>query len=64
VISALNDYEWYGCSVSLRINDLDTPFCYRDIIGVVEQAGDKLDTVLSLKVGDPSDILFVVRLLE
>jgi len=30
----------------------------------VEQAGDKLDTVLSLKVGDPSDILFVVRLLE
>ncbi len=64
VIAALNDYEWYGCSVSVRINGLDTPFCYRDIIDVVEQAGDKLDTLLIPKVGDPADILFVVRLLE
>jgi malyl-CoA/(S)-citramalyl-CoA lyase len=64
VIAALNGYEWYGCSVSVRINGLDTPFCYRDIIDVVEQAGDKLDTLLIPKVGDPSDILFVVRLLE
>jgi len=64
VISALNSYDWSGCSVSVRINGLDTHFCYRDIVEVVEQAGDKLDTILIPKVNTPSDILFVSTLLE
>jgi malyl-CoA/(S)-citramalyl-CoA lyase len=33
-------------------------------VDVVEQAGDKLDTLLIPKVGQPSDILFVSTLLE
>jgi len=64
VISALNTYDWSKCSVSVRINGLDTHFCYRDIVDVVEQAGDKLDTILIPKVGTPSDILFVSTMLE
>jgi len=64
VISALNTYDWSRCSVSVRINGLDTHFCYRDIVEVVEQAGDKLDTLLIPKVNTPSDILFVATLLE
>jgi malyl-CoA/(S)-citramalyl-CoA lyase len=64
VIQALNDMDWSKCSVSVRINGLDTHFCYRDIVDVVEQAGDKLDTILIPKVGSPSDILFVATLLE
>ena len=42
VIYALNHYDWSGCSVSVRINGLDSSYCYRDIIDVAEQAGDKL----------------------
>ena len=64
VISALNNYDWSRCSVSVRINGLDTHYCYRDIVDVVEQAGNKLDTILIPKVGTPADILFVSTLLE
>ncbi|MES9860812.1 MAG: CoA ester lyase [Candidatus Thiodiazotropha sp. LLP2] len=63
-IDALNSYDWSNCSVSVRINGLDSHFCYRDIVDVVEQAGDKLDTILVPKVGKPSDLEFVALLLE
>jgi malyl-CoA/(S)-citramalyl-CoA lyase len=64
VIEALNDLDWSNCAVSVRINGLDTHYCYRDIVEVVEQAGDKLDTILIPKVGTPADILFVSTMLE
>ena len=64
VIEALNDLDWSGCAVSVRINGLDTHYCYRDIVDVVEQAGDKLDTILIPKVNTPADILFVSTMLE
>lgn len=50
--------------MSIRINGLDTHYCYRDIVEVVEAAGDKLDTILIPKVGRPADILFVATLLD
>jgi len=64
IIHALNSYDWSRCSVSIRINGLDTHFCYRDIVEVVEAAGDKLDTILVPKVNRPSDLEFVALLLE
>lgn len=64
VISALNTHDWGKSSMSVRINGLDTHYCYRDIVDVVEQAGDKLDTILIPKVGSPEDIYFVATLLE
>jgi malyl-CoA/(S)-citramalyl-CoA lyase len=48
----------------VRINGLDTHWCYRDIIEVVERAGAKLDTILIPKVGTPADVLFVATLLD
>ena len=63
-IEALNRFDWSNCSVSVRINGLDTYWCYRDIVDVVEQAGDKLDTLLVPKVGQPSDLTFVALLLS
>ncbi|MET0050708.1 MAG: CoA ester lyase [Candidatus Thiodiazotropha sp.] len=63
-IHALNHYDWSQCSVSVRINGLDSHFCYRDIVDVVEQAGDKLDTLLVPKVGKPSDLEFVAILMS
>lgn len=61
IIQALNDIDWKGKgkTVSVRINGLDTHYCYRDIVDVVEQAGDKLDTILVPKVGVPEDLYMV-----
>jgi malyl-CoA/(S)-citramalyl-CoA lyase len=39
LIAALHELDWSGCTVSLRIKGLDTHYCYRDLVDVVEQAG-------------------------
>jgi malyl-CoA/(S)-citramalyl-CoA lyase len=56
VIQALNEIDWSGRSVSVRINGLDTHWMYRDVVDVVEQAGAKLDLLMIPKVGTPSDV--------
>jgi citrate lyase subunit beta/citryl-CoA lyase len=47
-----------------RINSLDTPFAYRDLIEVVEAVGERVDLVMMPKVSGPEDVLFVDRLLS
>lgn len=64
VIEALNDLDWSPCSVAVRINALDTPFCLEDIVDVVERAGSRLDSILVPKVETPADVDFVSRLLS
>jgi malyl-CoA/(S)-citramalyl-CoA lyase len=64
VIDALLGQDWTRCAVSVRVNGLDTHWCYRDVVEVVEQAGEMLDTVLVPKVGSPSDVEFVATLLD
>jgi malyl-CoA/(S)-citramalyl-CoA lyase len=64
VIEALGTHDWSGCAVSVRINGLDTHWCYRDVVDVVEARGEVLDTVLVPKVGAPSDVEFVATLLD
>lgn len=56
IIEALNDLDWSGKTVSIRINGLDTHYCYRDVVDVVERAGDKLDLIMIPKAGTASDI--------
>ena len=58
IIQALNDLDWKGAgkTVSVRINGLDTHYCYRDVVDIMEQAGSKLDTILIPKAGVPADI--------
>jgi len=63
VIAALRDLDWSGCTVTLRINGLDTHYCYRDIVDVVEQSGQWLDTVLVPKASCAGDIHLVATLL-
>jgi malyl-CoA/(S)-citramalyl-CoA lyase len=63
VIAALNDLDFSGKSVSVRINGLDTHYMYRDVVDVVEQAGSKLDLILVPKVGCAADIYAVDMLL-
>ncbi|MFL5767774.1 MAG: HpcH/HpaI aldolase/citrate lyase family protein [Actinomycetota bacterium] len=64
VIEALTSLDWSGCAVSVRINGLDTHFCYRDVVELVEAAGERLDTILIPKVGSPGDVEFVATLLS
>jgi malyl-CoA/(S)-citramalyl-CoA lyase len=61
----LCDYDWRGRgkTVSVRINGLDTSYMYRDLIDVVEQAGDHLDTVIIPKVGTQGDVHLIDVLL-
>ena len=56
VIAALNDLDWSGKTVSVRINGLDTHYMYRDVVDVVEQAGANLDLIMIPKAGTASDI--------
>jgi citrate lyase subunit beta/citryl-CoA lyase len=66
VITALRDIDWAGrgITVSVRINGLDTPYMYRDLIDVVEQAGDRVDTILVPKVGTPADLYCVDTIID
>ncbi|WP_184772743.1 HpcH/HpaI aldolase/citrate lyase family protein [Aminobacter carboxidus] len=66
IIQALNDIDWRakGKTVSVRINGLDTHYMYRDLIDVMEQAGDRLDTILVPKVGVPADLYMVEALVS
>ena len=61
VISALKEINWRdrGKTISVRINGLDTHYMYRDIIDVIEQVGDKIDTILIPKVGTNCDVYMV-----
>ena len=55
IIQALNDINWGKKTMTLRINGLDTHYCYRDVVDVVE-ACPRLDTILIPKVGVPQDV--------
>ncbi|MCQ0986151.1 HpcH/HpaI aldolase/citrate lyase family protein [Jiella marina] len=66
IIQSLNDIDWKAKkkTMSVRINGLDTHYMYRDVVDVMEQAGDKLDMVMIPKVGVPSDVYMVEALLN
>ena len=56
IISAINDIDWGDKVLSVRINGLDTHYMYRDVVDVLEQAGDRLDLIMIPKVGTASDV--------
>jgi malyl-CoA/(S)-citramalyl-CoA lyase len=56
VIAALHDLDWGDKTVSVRINALDTPFMYRDLIEVAEQAGERLDLIMVPKIDTAADV--------
>ena len=59
IIAAINDVDWGTKTLSVRINGLDTPFWYRDVVDLLEQAGDRLDQIMIPKAGNASDIYAV-----
>jgi citrate lyase subunit beta / citryl-CoA lyase len=63
VANALLEQEWSARTLVVRVNSVDTRWCYRDIEVVVGLAGAKLDCVMVPKVEDASHIHFVDHLL-
>jgi len=65
VIKALKEINWRdkGKTISVRINSLDTHYMYRDVVEIVEETGEKVDTILVPKVGTASDVYMVDCLL-
>ena len=58
-IEAINTVDWGNKYLSVRINGLDTPYWYRDVVDLLEQAGERLDQIMIPKVGCAEDIYAV-----
>ncbi|HET9069696.1 MAG TPA: CoA ester lyase [Amaricoccus sp.] len=63
-IRAIDEIDWGTKTLSVRINGLDTPFWYRDVVDVLEGAGERLDLLMIPKVGTPADLYAVDALVS
>ncbi|TVR43768.1 MAG: CoA ester lyase [Rhodobacteraceae bacterium] len=65
-IAALNEIDWdaRGKTVSVRINGLDTQYMYRDVVDIMEQAGDRVHMLLIPKLGVVADLYMVDALVN
>ncbi len=59
VIAATQDIDWGRKTLSVRINGLDSPFWYRDVVDLLEQASERLDMIMIPKVGCAADLYAV-----
>jgi malyl-CoA/(S)-citramalyl-CoA lyase len=62
-VEVVNGLDWGGKTLLVRINGLDTPWAYKDLIAVAE-ACPRLDGVMVPKIDAPRDVYFVESLLE
>ena len=64
VVAALRDGDWGSKIRAIRMNDVTTAWAYRDVIDVVERAGDALDVIVLPKVTGPGDVHWLDLLLS
>ncbi|MDF1855964.1 L-malyl-CoA/beta-methylmalyl-CoA lyase [Pseudooceanicola sp.] len=58
-VDAIGDIDWGAKTLSVRINGLDTPYWYRDVVDLLEKSSDRLDMIMIPKVGCAEDIYAV-----
>src|SRR5882724_6903889 len=63
VVAALNDGGWGDKTRVVRVNDLTTKWTYRDVITVVEGAGQNLDCIMLPKVQTAEQVVWLDLLL-
>ena len=63
VIGALRERDFGRATVVVRVNGTETPHFYRDLVDVVEQAGDRLHAIMLPKVRTPGDVEMTDKLL-
>ena len=56
IVQALHEVDWGDKTLTVRINGLDTPYMYRDVIDVIEQGSERLDMIMIPKVGTAADV--------
>ena len=61
-VRALNEIDWGGKVLSVRVNGLTTPWALGDILAVARCP--RLDMILLPKVETPADVVFLDRLLS
>ncbi len=59
IIEAISAVDWGRKTLSVRINALDTPYWYRDVVDLLEKGGERLDLIMIPKVGCSEDIYAV-----
>jgi citrate lyase subunit beta / citryl-CoA lyase len=64
VVQALRDGGWGSKIRAVRVNDVRTGWAYRDVVDVVEQAGQWLDAIVLPKVTSPLDVGWLDLLLS
>jgi malyl-CoA/(S)-citramalyl-CoA lyase len=63
VIKAIDGIDWGTKTLSVRINGLDTEFWYRDVVDILEQAGERIDLFMIPKSGTAADLYTVDALM-
>jgi malyl-CoA/(S)-citramalyl-CoA lyase len=63
IVAALNDVDWKDKFVTARINGLDTHWCYRDVLALVEKGGERLDAIMIPKVANAADLYAIDMLI-
>jgi malyl-CoA/(S)-citramalyl-CoA lyase len=63
IIRATHDFDWGAKTLAVRINSLDTPYWYRDVVDLLEQSSDRLDQIMIPKVGCAEDVYAVDALI-
>jgi citrate lyase subunit beta/citryl-CoA lyase len=63
LVEAFTTLDFRGKIRAFRPNGIHTKFFYRDVIEVVEAAGNSIDVVVVPKVQDAADVIFADRLL-
>lgn len=64
IIDALQNNDWSGKTVVVRINSIDTQWAADDIKTVVEGGGEVLDCIMVPKVQHADEVKFVDRMLR
>ena len=63
IVQGLNEVNWGKKLVTVRINGLDTHWCYRDVLALVEMGGERLDAIMIPKVGTAADVYAIDMLI-
>jgi len=63
IVAALRELDWTGKVRVVRVNSVDTKYFYRDLIEVVEGAGNFIDAIMMPKVERHEDVYMVDKLL-
>ena len=63
IVRALKELDWRNRLTLYRANALDTPHFYRDVIEILEGAGERLDALMVPKIQRPEDLHVVATLL-